>query len=276
MSAPFSGSALVDPPLQEHLQSALKAAGLGGISSAYVADLQRRAAAEWRAQENIYPASVIKVAIMAEAFHRFAERSLAPQQCIEVGESNQTPTAEETPLIPGYRATMSELVELMVERSDNIATNVLIDVLRRERITAYMRALGLPTFLLGRKLSGSEPLITDPEMTGRNRFPAAEAGRLLELIASDQVPGAAAQREILSRCVHNEKLVPGLESGDRFLHKTGETTDTSHDAGILYTNSGRRYVVVLYTTPQPAPGGADASHVNGQLTCFMRELRAKL
>src|SRR4029077_20725681 len=110
-------------------------------------------------------------------------------------------------------------------RSDNIATNQLMDVLRRENITAYMRELGLPTFLMARKLSGSEPLIVDVDAVGRNRFPADEAGRLLSLIARDQLPGAAAQRDLLGRCVHNDKLVPGLAPGDRFMHKTGETDE---------------------------------------------------
>jgi beta-lactamase class A len=178
--------------------------------------------------------------------------------------------------VPGYRATAQELVELMITCSDNIATNQLLDVLRRENITAYMHELGLSTFLMGRKLSGSEPLIVDPETVGRNRLPPEEAGRLLTLIARDQVPGAAAQREILGRCVHNDKLVPGLAPGDRFMHKTGETDEQSHDAGILVTSQGSSYAIALYTTPEPLPDRSDARHVDPLMTAWMRAMRSTL
>jgi len=64
--------------------------------------------------------------------------------------------------------------------------------------------------------------------------------------------------------------------GDRFMHKTGETDEMSHDAGILVTAQGRRYVVVLYTTPEPLADRSDASHINPQMSAWMRELRATL
>lgn len=265
-----------DRALDDRIRAALIEASLQDCGYAYVVDLDRMRCGSYRADANIYPASVIKVAVMAEAFHQCADGSLAPDQPVIVSSANQTTTSEATPFVPGYRATVQELVELMVARSDNIATNELLDVLRRERISAYMHELGLSTFLMGRKLSGSEPLIVDPETVGRNRLPPDEIGRLLTLIALDEVPGAAAQRDILGRCVHNEKLVLGLAPGDRFLHKTGETDEQSHDAGILMTAQGRRYAIVLYTTPDPLPDRSDAKHVDPLMTTWMRAMRATL
>jgi beta-lactamase class A len=262
--------------LDGRVDAALGAAGLRDIGYAHVVDLDRQEFGAYRAGANIYPASVLKTAVMAEAFHQYAIGTITPDQTVVISGANQTTTAEATPFEPGYRATIRELVELMIMRSDNIATNQLFDVLRRERVTAYMRELGLATFLLGRKLSGSEPLIVDPELVGRNRLPPEEIGLLLALIACDAVPGAAEQRGILAGCVHNQKLVPGLMPGDRFLHKTGETDEQSHDAGILETGSGRRYVIVLYTTPEPLPDHSDARHADPQMTAWMRALRATL
>jgi beta-lactamase class A len=265
-----------DRELDDRIHAALIEATLQDIGFAYVADLDRMRGGSFRAGANIYPASVIKVAVMAEAYHRYADGSLAPNHVVIVSDENQTTTAESTPFVPGYRATAQELVELMISRSDNIATNQLLDVLRRENITAYMHELGLSTFLMGRKLSGSEPLIVDAETVGRNRLPPDEIGLLLTLIACDKIPGAAAQRDILGRCVHNEKLVPGLAPGDRFMHKTGETDAQSHDAGILVTAEGRRYSIVLYTTPDPLPDRSDARHVDPMMTTWMRAMRTSL
>jgi len=262
--------------LDERVLAALAAASLKEIGYAYVLDLDRSLFGAYRADANIYPASVIKAAVMAEAFRQFADGTIGPDQTVVVSGANQTTTAEPTPFEPGYLATIRELVEFMITRSDNIATNQLLDVVRREHVTASMRELGLSTFLMGRKLSGSEPLIVDAEMVGRNRMPPEEIGRLLALIACDAVPGAAEQRRILAGCVHNDKLVPGLSPGDRFLHKTGETDEQSHDAGILVTASGRRHVIVLYTTPEPLPDHSDARHADASITAWMRALRTTL
>jgi len=36
-------------------------------------------------------------------------------------------------------------------------------------------------------------------------------------------------------------------AGDAFAHKTGDTDEVSHDAGILTLAGGSRWVVVVYT-----------------------------
>ncbi len=242
-------------------------------ASAYVCDLEAMHFGQWQAQANIYPASVIKIPIMTEAFCRIAEGSLSTEQTITIKASNQTATGEATPFVPGYRASVGELVELMITHSDNVATNELIDLLRREQVTQRMHHLGLKNFLLGRKLSGSDPLISDPEETGRNRLAPADAGLLLQLIASDGVPRAAEQREILARCLDSEKLVAGLLPGDTFMHKTGETSTVSHDAGILQTANGNRYVVVLYCEIEPSSQPSKTVQVNNHMAQWMRSLR---
>jgi beta-lactamase class A len=270
-----------DSAIDAHIVRALEAAALDhpGVvreSSAYICDLQSMRFGEVRSEANIYPASVIKVPIMAEAFRQYSASELRPDDRVVVSANNQTATSGPAPFVPGYVATASELVDLMIVHSDNVATNELFDVLRRERVTEYMQALGLTTFLLGRKLSGSEPLIEDPEKIGRNRLPAAEIGRLLTLIACDRIAGAGAQREILRRCADNDKLVPGLVQGDVFMHKTGETSDVSHDAGILVTADGKRFVIVLYCDVEPTADNADATHANPFMVAWMRAVRAQL
>lgn len=265
-----------DRDLDDRINAALIASSLQDIGYAHVIDLDRMCCGSYRADANIYPASVIKIAVMAEAYHQYAASALMPDRAVTIGSANLTETAEQTPFVPGYVATVQEMVELMITRSDNIATNQMLDVLRRENVTAYMRECGLATFLMGRKVSGSEPLVADAETVGRNRLPPEEAGLLLALIALDMMPGAAEQRAILERCVHDKKLPPGLSPGDRFMHKTGETDEQSHDAGILVTAQGRRYVIVLYTTPAPLPDRSDASYIDSKLTSWMREMRKSL
>lgn len=273
---PIALSLEIEPRLNDDIMRALDAAALRDIGHAFVLDLQSMRYGHWRSDADVYPASVIKVPIMAEAFRQYEEGKIAPSDRVTVTQANQTTTWGTSPFGPGVVTTVEQLVDRMITHSDNVATNQLMDILRRERVTAHMRDLGLPTFLLGRKLSGSEPLIEDAEIVGRNRLPPQEIATLLALIASDRIAGAPKQREILGQCVHAEKLAPGLRSGDVFYHKTGETSEYSHDAGILRTAEGKEYVVVLYTTPNPKPDDSDADHVNPQMTRWMRSLRQTL
>ncbi len=103
--------------------------------------------------------------------------------------------------------------------------------------------------VFARKLSGSDLLIHDSDWDGstRNAHPAADAARLFAAIARDEVPLADRLREMLAEQTWNEKLSPGLLPGDRFLHKTGDTSDVTHDGGILIDAQGERWVVVAYT-----------------------------
>lgn len=265
-----------DPTLDGFILEGLEVAGLNLGASVYLCDLQARRYGQWRARENVYPASVIKVPIMAEAFRRFAQGTRKADDPVVVSSKNQTITSGPAPFVANYKTTVGELVDFMIVHSDNVATNQLMDELGRQNVTDYMHELGMSTFLLGRKLSGSEPLIEDPEMLGRNRLPAMEIGKLLELIACDAIEGASEQRSVLGRCADNEKLVPGLAPGDVFMHKTGETSSVSHDAGILVTPEGKRYVVVLYCEVEPRADNSDAAWVNPTMTDWMRAVREHL
>jgi beta-lactamase class A len=207
------------------------------------------------------PASMIKVPIAAALTERWAEGSLAPDQRVAIEPANMTPNDAPSPLVPGYSAGLEELARLMLVRSDNVATNVLIDVLGRESITARCRAWGLAATAVCRKLSGALPLIDDPAASGRNSHPAGDAALLFRAIAEGRFAstGGNAPRspnwlfETLAAQEWNEKLPAGLLAGDRFAHKTGDTDEVSHDGGILDLPGGARYVVVVYTALPSLP-----------------------
>ena len=195
----------------------------------------------------IYPASLIKVPLAVAAGAAIAAGRLRWDTPVSVDARNMTFNDAPSPMLPGYATTVEELVTLMLQRSDNVATNQLYDLLGRERATADVRALGFTGTVFRRKLSGSLPLIDDPEASGRNTFPACEAAELFAAIAEDRVPGAAALRRILATSWWDVKLSRGLEPGDAFAHKTGDTDQCAHDAGVLTLREGSRWVVVVYT-----------------------------
>ena len=249
------------------LSAAALAAGLAEPSIV----IQRLSPPEWgaavEADRPLYPASMIKVPIAAALWS-----SGAP--CLNdshvVADAHMTANDAASPLVPGYLARVEELADLMLTRSDNVATNVLIDAIGRERATAYAHACGLRDTAIRRRLSGALPLIADPEATGRNAHPARDAAHLFMLIAKKEIAGAEWLRTTLERQRWNEKLSRGLRTGDRFAHKTGDTDEVTHDGGILQTEEGGVYVVVVYTALSSSPEG------DGRFADFMRRVRPLL
>lgn len=212
------------------------------------------------------PASMIKVPIAAALAERWDAGELLPSSPLVVREEDLTANDLPSPLVAGYPATLEELGRLMLTRSDNVATNALIRLLGRERINERSRSWGLPRTAVRRKLSGSLPLVADPEASGRNAHPASDAAALFEQIALEQRAAGAWLRDTLFAQEWNDKLSGGLEPGDRFAHKTGETSEVSHDGGILELPGGARFVIVVYTALPGSAGGE-------RFAAFMRGLR---
>jgi beta-lactamase class A len=228
---------------------AIAAEGAGlGTATIYLAALDRdRPRLALDAGRPIYPASMIKTPLAVAAANAVAAGRVRWDDPVAVDAANLTVNDAPSPLVAGYTSTVVELVELMLSRSDNVATNVLYDLLDRTVATADVRALGLRETHFRRKLSGGLPLIDDPAATGRNSHPAREAADLFERIADGSLPAAALLHRFLRGQVWNTKLSAGLEPGDRFAHKTGDTDETSHDGGILELAGGGRYVLVVYS-----------------------------
>jgi beta-lactamase class A len=230
-------------------------------------------AVEIDADAPFYPASMIKTPLAAAALALVHDGELALDGRFEVTEANMTTNDKPSPLVPGYVSPLRELLDLMLTRSDNVATNMLYDVVGRERATAMVRErFGLAKTAFHRKLSGSLPLIRDPHWDGvqMNAHPPSDAARLFEAIARSEVPFAWMLRDVLLRQEWNTKLSGGLHAGDRFAHKTGDTDEVAHDGGILETANGASYVVVVYT------GAGSSDEHDARFGAFMQTVRDAL
>jgi beta-lactamase class A len=218
----------------------------------------------------VYPASMIKVPLAVAAAAAIQAGRLDWDTAVAIEPRNLTFNDAPSPSAAGFVATVRELATLMLQRSDNVATNQFYDLLGRDRATADLQALGYRETFFRRKVSGELPLIDDPEATGRNAFPAAEAAQLFADIAEQRVPGAAELLNILSKSWWDVKLSVGLEPGDRFAHKTGDTDEVAHDGGILTLPGGARWVIVVYTEL------ASSDEADARFGRFMRALRPSL
>jgi beta-lactamase class A len=146
----------------------------------------------------------------------------------------------------GTRLTVASLVELMLQRSDNTATNILTDLLGLEEINEACRRQGLTATCMPRYIMDLEARDNNVE----NFTSATDMGHLLKAIYEQRVldaPSATQLLEILKGQRVRDRLPRYLPRGVVLAHKTGLMKDACHDVGILYGRN-HDYVVAVLTT----------------------------
>jgi len=144
----------------------------------------------------------------------------------------------------GSAATIRELVELMITVSSNFATNLLIQRVGADRVTATMRELGADSIQVLRGVEDQKAY--DAGLS--NTTTARDLGIIAAAIAEDRAASPAACRDmeaVLSRQRFNTALTAGVPADAMVAHKTGEITRIHHDFGIVTAGDGTRYVVAL-------------------------------
>ncbi|PZR57812.1 MAG: hypothetical protein DLM50_05125 [Candidatus Meridianibacter frigidus] len=255
------------------LEQAARACGLSPLSAVLTPLDGSPEPVQIDPKRSFYPASMLKVPLAAAALSLVQAGELSLRERVEVTPQNMTANDAESPLVPGYRGELAVIIERAITHSDNVATNLLFDICGRERATGIARnAFGLQSTAFHRKLSGAEPLIADPGWDGRhrNQHSCGDCARLLTMIARHGIPHARLLLKFLGRQHFNDKLSEGLQHGDVFAHKTGDTEEVTHDGGILTTAQGRRYVLVVYT------GLRSTKENNARFAPFMRAIRGYL
>lgn len=228
-------------PLQT-IESCLKAAP--GTFSVAVIDL----VTEQELLVNSAPlrsASLIKLFVMVEVFSRIEAGTLVPEQCLCFGESERVGGAGLLQQLPaGTAVSVGELTEVMITESDNIATNLLIQLLGADTVNRRISALGATDTILRRKMMDFAAAAAGRE----NLTSVADVARLLQKIHNGNCVSAAADhamRSILERQTDKCKLPLHLPPTVRCQHKTGELPGAEHDAGIIYSPAGPYVLAIM-------------------------------
>jgi len=114
----------------------------GAEVSACIIDLQTGKGIGYNENEFIYPASVYKIFIAAEVLRQVEIGKIKLKQKVRIKSPNDIdnearfyPTAHFPVLKSGDTVDVETLLKLMLQRSDNTASNVLIDLIGRENIS---------------------------------------------------------------------------------------------------------------------------------------------
>lgn len=215
-----------------------------------VLDLNTGYHAGFNAAKSMPAASTIKLPVMVEVFAQLeaGRFDLNRRVTLERGDKDFG-SGDLCDALAGTAYPVSELLEKMIDISDNTATNMLIRLVGRRAINSGMGELGLArTHLAGdvrtQGWSIRETLRTSP----------ADLVRLLTLMARRELIDEWSSNEmiaILKADEFNTLLPEPLPADVAVAHKTGSLNDTLNDAGIVFA-ADAPYVIAVMTTALPS------------------------
>ena len=249
------------PPRTAALERRLDAvlAGAGGEVALAYHDLGTGATVLRNPRLSLHAASTMKVPVMLALFREVDRGALRLDQPVPVRNEfrsivDGSPFAleqEEDGDPELYQALgetrpLEELMRRMIVRSSNLATNLLIELARPERVMELMRALGARDIRVLRGVEDEKAY----EAGLNNTTTAYDLMLVLRAIAERRAVTPAASEAmlaILAAQEFKEKIPAGLPAGVAVANKTGDITGIHHDAAIVLPAGEPPYVLVVLT-----------------------------
>jgi beta-lactamase class A len=231
----------------------------GAEVAIYYHELARPDSLIRNADVSYHAASTMKVPVMIELFRRVDSGTLSLDQSVAV-ENSFPSIVDGSPFSldsagdsegslygrVGRTATVRELDSLMITRSSNFATNLLLKLLDARTANATAHALGAKNMVVLRGVEDGKAFAKGLNNTTTARDLATLlAGIERGTVASKQ--SCETMRAVLLAQEFSSEIPAGLPAGVRVAHKTGWITGTLHDAAIVYPVSRPPYVLVVLT-----------------------------
>jgi beta-lactamase class A len=158
----------------------------------------------------------------------------------------------------GKTMKLEELARHMIVTSNNLATNLLLDLIGVEEISATLAELGIKGVDVRRGVEDEKAYAAGVNNTvtangllsmfrvlqeGRG-FPAEDAHRMFEILFKQE---------------YNSGIPAGLpeeaRADARIAHKTGNISTVSHDAGLVFLKNRKPYALSVLTSWEPGAAG---------------------
>jgi beta-lactamase class A len=245
----FSGPFVTGAPQRHRTplgrQLATIASRFGGKVTFAAVDLKTGERFGLAADQPVATASVIKLPVMVEAFYLMQEGKLQWSQPVKETDFDRVQgSGILQDLNPQLGLTLGDAITLMIDLSDNTATNMVIRTVGIGAVNDRMRKLGLRhTALNGYVFHENDASNEDAKKFGLGVTTANDMVRLLTLVKQHHIltPEACDQMlKILSKQRDNDAF-PRYTSnltGVTWEHKTGALDALRNDVGIAETPAG--------------------------------------
>jgi beta-lactamase class A len=211
------------------------------------------------ADEAFHPASTMKVHVMMEVFRQVNEGLFTLEErlpivnsftsiadgskfSLDVNDDSEQSLYQRI----GETESIHELTRLMIVRSSNLATNMLIEKVGAGNVDEFVRALGIEGIVIRRGIEDNAAF----RLGLNNSATARGLTQTMDLIARKKVVSEHASQqmiEILLGQEFNQSIPALLPNFVKVAHKTGWTGDVYHDTGIVYLPDREPYVLSIMT-----------------------------
>jgi len=226
-------------------------------------DLRRDDTLYINADTSFHAASTMKVPVMIELYRAIDAGRLRLEQPIPVvnqfasivdGSPYSLDAGSDSDSLMyqrvGSGVPLRELIDRMITRSSNLATNIVIALVGAQNAEATARALGARRMRVLRGVEDSKAFAAGLS----NSTTARDLVVLMEAIETEKAASPAssqAMRDVLLRQEFNGEIPAGVPVGTRVAHKTGSITAVLHDAAIVYPEGRKPYVLIVLTSGVP-------------------------
>ena len=240
--------------------AALASAEMGRIGVAAI-DLSTGRSVDILGNQPFPLASTSKIAIAATFLEGVDQGrwSLSSEFPLMVPVKSPAFSSPAAPVQAGNYRTAQDLIEMMITRSNNQATDALLAAVGGpEAVNRWARKAGINEFQITRDIA---TLVRDDgefdpvsHIDTRDSATPRAMVQLLSGLHQGKWLSASSRRVIMSameRCITGKRRIPALlPVGAVVAHKTGSLNNTSSDIGIITTPDGRSYAVAIYVTGQ--------------------------
>ena len=180
----------------DFLAAVARESGLSGQASIGICRLSRECVHLRGDVPPVSPASLIKVPIAVALMQKLETEKISLNKEVFVNRGNFTEDSS-TKILSPKNYPLKTLLEEMIDRSSNTATNQLIDYLGWDYINQFLDNRGYEVTRVKFKLMGEKIMPANPGF-GRNRVTANELTEMMVQIYNGETPGAKQLIETLN------------------------------------------------------------------------------
>ncbi len=213
----------------------------------------------FNADHYFHAASTMKLAVLLGVFRQVDRGELQLDAAVHIRNRFTSIVNQETFMLDlgrdadpdvyghlGRTLTVRELAYWMITKSSNLATNLLVEVIGIDTIQKALDELEIDGIKVLRGVEDQAAFNAGLN----NEVTANGLLKLLRLIADGKAYSQQACDEMLKIMLdqqYRSGIPAGLPKAARVAHKTGNISTVHHDAGIVYLDDRKPYVLVILT-----------------------------
>ena len=244
--------------LQSEIEAIVAQLGTAMVSVGFH-DLGSNLSFSIKPDRSFHAASTMKLCVLFELFHQVELRDISLDEPILV--HNAFPSIVDEELFGIGKEDDSEqtlydrigefepavaLARPMITQSSNLATNLLVDRLKADRITEFMTDLGASGLIVRRGVEDGKAY----RQGLNNTVTARGLTKILQALASGSVLTPLACQsmiEILLNQAHRNSIPAGVPGTVPVANKPGWNNGICHDCGIIFPPERLPYVLTVLT-----------------------------